>query len=240
MKENKKKATINLMRKIGYTTNKIDTLTMNISDNILQDELIQNEYEILNLVESIFVSLSKNIDEYESEITDNLLIKQTGEDNSEYKCSGKMKYKFESTENGYRAILPPLLSRRSARYKSFSVRSRYNYYIFEKLLKDFQTSNPLYSRLSNATIVIISHTASKGKIIRDNDNVDAHDVINLINKYLLSSDDNGLRVSLVYDTMLSDDESYSEVFVLPKVNFLTLFGCQKMGNEIDKMGNENK
>ena len=74
-------------------------------------------------------------------------------------------------------------------------------------------------KLADATIIIVDHQPNtKGKI-RDNDNSDSHDIINLINKYILSSDDNGLLVSLCYDSFISDTE-YTELYILPKVKSL--------------------
>ena len=67
-------------------------------------------------------------------------------------------------------------------------KKKYVYYIFEKLIMQYDIEHKI-DKLADATIIIVDHQPNtKGKI-RDNDNSDSHDIINLINKYIQPYDD---------------------------------------------------
>lgn len=143
--------------------------------------------------------------------------------NNYLKVCNHDEYTFEPFgNNGYRAIIPPLLSRRSESSKTYKIKNKYINFVFETLLKANISD---IKRMSDATIIIICHQLNNGNIIRDNDNADAHDVINLINKYILSTDDNGMRVSVLFDTKISDALK-TEIYILPKLKLDRLI-CDK-------------
>lgn len=133
------------------------------------------------------------------------------------KDSSGIEYKFEKYKDGYRAIIPPLLNRRSKTTRTFSKKSTHIYNVFKSLL-DKQKFESGIKKIEKATILFISHYPKYATtIIRDNDNIDANRVQNLIRDYILAKDDNGLYVSVFYDTVLSE-VPYCEVYILPKVN----------------------
>lgn len=137
------------------------------------------------------------------------------------KDSSGIEYKFEKYKDGYRAIIPPLLNRRSKTTRTFSKKSTHIYNVFKSLL-DKQKFESGIKKIEKATILFISHYPKyAATIIRDNDNIDANRVQNLIRDYILAEDDNGLYVSVFYDTVLSE-VPYCEVYILPKINLAEL------------------
>lgn len=195
------------------------------SDNC--DDKLSVEYDIFNLLEYAFTSSYKSLLESETftkenEVTtnyeDEVKILSTKCRSAFKRYLNEMKYTdytFEQyNDTGYRIVLPPLLSRYCAKKsKTYSVKSKYIAFIFEQLIKN---NNEIIERMNEATIIIISHQLAEGSVIMDNDNVDAHDVINLINKYLMNTDDNGTRISVMYDTVLSDSPK-TEIYIIPKL-----------------------
>lgn len=122
---------------------------------------------------------------------------------------------FEPYREGYRAVLPYLLNRRAQKGKTYLPRKKYISNVFEGLLIVNQN---IIHRMPAATILIISHSPFGSQVVRDNDNVDSRDIINLINKYLLSTDDSGDLVNIVYATK-EEKNYYTELYVLPYHNF---------------------
>lgn len=195
------------------------------SDNC--DDKLSVEYDIFYLLEYAFTTSYKSLLESEIVAEENEVATNYVDEEKKLssRCHSAFKrylnemeytdYTFEQyNDTGYRIILPPLLSRYCAKKsKTYSVKSKYIAFVFEQLVKN---NNEIIERINEATIIIISHQLAEGSVIMDNDNVDAHDVINLINKYLMNTDDNGTRISVMYDTVLSDSPK-TEIYIIPKL-----------------------
>lgn len=134
-------------------------------------------------------------------------------------CNGKnnIKYQMLKFKDGYKAVIPYLLDRRAAKGMYYSVKKKYICSVFENLLRN----NEPFVRLSSATIIIITFSPFGERVVRDNDNVDSRDVINLINRYMMSTDDSGAFMNIIYDTQKSDDYR-TEIYILPKRDVETL------------------
>ena len=134
-------------------------------------------------------------------------------------CNGKnnIKYQMLKFKDGYKAVIPYLLDRRAAKGMYYSVKKKYICSVFENLLRN----NEPFARLSSATIIIITFSPFGERVVRDNDNVDSRDVINLINRYMMSTDDSGAFMNIIYDTQKSDDYR-TEIYILPKRDVETL------------------
>lgn len=136
-------------------------------------------------------------------------------------CNGiDVKYTFEKYGDGYRAVLPYLINRRASKVgKYYLPKKKFINNVFEGLLI---SNKEIIKRFSAASIIIVSHSPYGNQVIRDNDNADSRDVINLINKYLLSTDDNGALTNIVYTTKESI-YYMTEIFVVPYHDFVRDF-----------------
>lgn len=210
----------------SFIRSKINTIENIIfessSANIAESKKVQYEYELLNIFELLFTTQLSDI---ESKNHFDCIHKSLSEEdlNQVIKYAQDLKYKqseylFERYREGYRAVIPPMVSYRGNRSKMYFIKKKYVYYICEKLILQYDIEHKI-DKLDDATIIIVDHQLSTKSKIRDNDNSDSHDIINLINKYILSSDDNGLLVSLCYDSVISDT-AYTELYILPKVKSL--------------------
>lgn len=219
------------MINISKIKEKLVELNSNI-DFYLYQPSTKIEYDILNCAEYLFVLISNNVMESEKEMNNNIDCDYIAEMkklstqalsafNRYLKKISNVNYSFiQLPNNSYRIIIPPLLNRRSSGKKAYSVKSKYTNFILSNLLLE---NRDVINKLDSATVFFISHQSYQSKIIRDNDNSDAHDAINLISKFMMSSDDNGLRLSVFYDSILSDDDNnYTEVIVTPKINVNSL------------------
>ena len=216
---------VRIMNK-SFIRSKINTIENIIfessSANITESKKVQYEYELLNIFELLFAT---QLSDVESQNYCDYMNKSLSEEdlNQVVKYAQDLKHKqseylFERYSEGYRAVIPSMVSYRGNRSKMYFNKKKYVYYIFEKLIMQYDIEHKI-DKLADATIIIVDHQPNtKGKI-RDNDNSDSHDIINLINKYILSSDDNGLLVSLCYDSVISDT-AYTELYILPKVKSL--------------------
>ena len=118
---------------------------------------------------------------------------------------------FESYRDGYRAVIPYLLNRRAAG-DIFSPKRKYVVGVFERLLvqnKDIINKMP-------ATTVFIVCCSPRKMSLRDNDNADGHDVINLIKRYLMTEDDSGLYLNVFYGSKQAE-KYYTEVYIMPHI-----------------------
>lgn len=127
-------------------------------------------------------------------------------------------YSFNTFNDGYKAVIPYLLNRRVIKGLYFSPKKKYVANIFEQLLKH---NEDIIIRLSEATVIIVNYSPYGEKVVRDNDNADSRDIINLINKYIMNTDDNGMCVNILYDTAVSTDYK-TEIYILPKRSFRSL------------------
>lgn len=196
-----------------HNCDRLEHLTASYSVSLDEEEKEKIAYTIHSLVEYMFVSLSRTMFDTDEKLKKYEAFKaQNAAYDSIYNIE-KAEYSFTKFLDGYRVILPPLLNRRSGKYKSFTLKSNYVLYVFERLL---EKNKDIITRLDNATIFIIMHYPT-GNVIRDNDNSDGHHVINFIRKHLLNCDDNGIDVSLFYSSEVSET-SYCELLILPQIS----------------------
>lgn len=125
----------------------------------------------------------------------------------------KTEYKFEVISSGYKLTVPPLISRRATTQPTYSPRKRYIYKVTEELLLSHQEK---IKRLSHATVIIRSYYNELAA--RDCDNSDIHDIINLINKYIMTTSDDCEHMNIVCDGTKSSCDK-TEIYVIDKINF---------------------
>ena len=119
---------------------------------------------------------------------------------------------FEKYGNGYRAVIPYLLNRRNAG-DVFSPKRKYVVSVFERLLVQ---NKDIIQKMPATSVFIVC--CSPGKMsLRDNDNADGHDVINLIKKYLMTKDDSGLYLNVFYGAKQAE-KYYTEVYIIPHIS----------------------
>lgn len=118
---------------------------------------------------------------------------------------------FEKYGDGYRAVIPYLLNRRAAG-EIFSPKRKYVVGMFERLLAQ---NKGIIKKMPATSVFIVC--CSPGKMsLRDNDNADGHDVINLIKKYLMTEDDSGLYLNVFYGAKQAE-KYYTEVYIMPHI-----------------------
>ena len=130
---------------------------------------------------------------------------------------------FEKYGDGYRAVIPYLLNRRAAG-EIFSPKRKYVVGMFERLLVQ---NKGIIKKMPATTVFIVC--CSPGKMsLRDNDNADGHDVINLIKKYLMTEDDSGLYLNVFYGAKQAE-KYYTEVYIMPHIS---------IEKQLDEMGDK--
>ena len=130
---------------------------------------------------------------------------------------------FEKHGDGYRAVIPYLLNRRAAG-EIFSPKRKYVVGMFERLLVQ---NKGIIKKMPATTVFIVC--CSPGKMsLRDNDNADGHDVINLIKKYLMTEDDSGLYLNVFYGAKQAE-KYYTEVYIMPHIS---------IEKQLDEMGDK--
>jgi hypothetical protein len=125
----------------------------------------------------------------------------------------KCEYKFECLSNGYKLTIPPLISRRATSQPTYSPRKRYIYKVTETLLESNEAE---INKLSEATVIIRSYYNELAA--RDCDNSDIHDIINLINKYIMSTSDDCEHMNIVCDGTKSDCDM-TVVYIINMLDF---------------------
>lgn len=168
------------------------------------------DYEVLNS-EEVKTSSSFDIDT----LTDSEKIELNRYLTKYCPNSSDDEYTFEKYNDGYRAELPYLLNRRVTKGIYFSPKKKYITSVFEQLLK---RNKDIIKKFTKATVVIVSYSPFENGVVRDNDNVDSRDIINLIKSYLMCTDDSGKFLNVMYDTQ-EDNEYRTEVFILPYRDF---------------------
>ena len=138
-----------------------------------------------------------------------------------------MPFLFERYGNGYRAVLPYLLALRAAERVYFSPKRKFIVNVFESLLIENQT---IIDKIPAATVLIVTRVPRREMPPRDNDNADAHDIINLIKDYLMKEDDSGLYLNVFYDTQISNNY-YTEVYIMPHMSYRELIEVQHRQND---------
>lgn len=119
---------------------------------------------------------------------------------------------FEKYGNGYRAVIPYMLNRRAAG-DVFSPKRKYVVSVFERLLIQNQG---IINKMPATTVFIVCCSPRKMSL-RDNDNADGHDVINLIKRYLMTEDDSGLHLNVFYGAKQAEKYG-TEVYVMPYIS----------------------
>ena len=119
---------------------------------------------------------------------------------------------FERYGDGYRAVIPYLLNRRTSG-DVFSPKRKYVVSVFKRLL----IQNKGIINNMPATTVFIVCCSPRRMSLRDNDNADGHDVINLIKRYLMTEDDSGLYLNVFYGAKQAE-KYYTEVYIMPHIS----------------------
>ena len=119
---------------------------------------------------------------------------------------------FEEYGDGYRAVLPYLLNRR-ATGDTYSPKRKYVVSVFERLLNQ---SKELIQKMPAVTVFIIS-CSPRNISLRDSDNADARDVMNVIKRYFLLSDDSGMYLNVFYGAKQTKNY-YTEVYIMPHIS----------------------
>ena len=223
------KSVINNLGRISTMLSKsLDVIEICRNNNIIDSNALHSVFEEVELAAYNLGKILFDLDaesKAESSSTDNVDLnnlsfyekRELSYYINKYCSNPDVTYSFERFGNGYRAVLPYLLNRRASKGKFYSPKKKYISNVFESLILSSQNEiNPLHA----ASIIIISYSPYERQVIRDNDNVDSRDIINIINKYLLSTDDSGDLVNIVYTTKISD-KYLTEVFILPYHDFVT-------------------
>lgn len=123
-------------------------------------------------------------------------------------------YKFTKLTCGYGFTIPPLVSRRSKNAE----RKKYINSVFEQLIVNNQDS---IKRMETATVIIVACYTDLGTAL-DTDNEDIHGIINLINRYIMSTDDNPEFLNL-FLTSQKCKQNKTKVYVIDKKDYCALF-----------------
>ena len=126
----------------SFIRSKINTIENIIfessSANITESKKVQYEYELLNIFELLFAT---QLSDVESQNYCDYMNKSLSEEdlNQVIKYAQDLKHKqseylFERYSEGYRAVIPSMVSYRGNRSKMYFNKKKYVYYIFEKLI----------------------------------------------------------------------------------------------------------
>lgn len=134
-------------------------------------------------------------------------------------CSDSVSQRYsleQFQDKGYKLTLPYLLNRKAKLGLHYLAKRKYIVGVFQDLVKLYSCSFPI-NKLDNATVIFVTHSPIGRFDIRDNDNADARDIINLVKEIFLSQDDSGSYVNIFFDSAESD-EYFTEVYIVPKIS----------------------
>lgn len=188
-----------ILKNLECATYEFGIYVFDRENELSSDNKYDNDFDINNLSPSEKKEITRYINKY---------------------CNGEVvgNYTFNKFRDGYKAVIPYLLNRRVVKGLYFSPKKKYVANVFKQLLKH---NEHIINRLSEATVIIVSCSPHSEGVVRDNDNADSRDIINLINKYIMNTDDNGMCVNILYDTAVSTDYK-TEIYILPKRSFRSL------------------
>lgn len=192
---------------IRSSVSKVNDLLNQITyKNNLGENTDKEEQDILTLFETAtrklydyFSSSNLTSENYKSNITE-----------EQESFSFDDLYSFEVVPTGYKFVIPPLINRRSL----ISNKNKYVNLVLERLI---QNNIDYISRKEYATVIIIACHKDLSKAI-DVDNEDIHSVINIINRYIMSTDDSPEYINLVLDAKKAD-ENKTEIYVIDQIHF---------------------
>lgn len=202
------------MYRIKKRANKISDLANELTENN-PDQLLLLLEETECLLADIFKKASKIYSTYKAKESNEVSQSPQAQAalNRIMNIYRKCEYKFESLSNGYKLTIPPLISRRATSQPTYSPRKRYIYKVTETLLESNEAE---INKLSEATVIIRSYYNELAA--RDCDNSDIHDIINLINKYIMSTSDDCEHMNIVCDGTKSDCDM-TEVYIINMLDF---------------------
>lgn len=130
---------------------------------------------------------------------------------------------IKKEEFGYRILLPSTLPRFGEKRKTI---------LAEPLtfsLKKFNDNNKV-QRFNKAVFAVINHISETSNInyIRDNDNYEYKDIINILSFWFLPDD--SFKCCNIYNGTKISKSNYTEIFVIEACNFANF--CAKYGSDI--------
>ena len=188
------------MYRIKKRANKISDIANELTENN-PDQLLLLTEETECLLADIYKKAPKIYSTYTPKENDESCtsVQSQAALNRIMKIYNKPEYKFEVIGNGYKLTVPPLVSRRATSQPTYSPRKRFINRVTETLLANNEFR---IKRLTKATVIIRSYYNELAA--RDCDNSDIHDIINLINKYIM---------------LTSDDCDMTEIYVVNMLDF---------------------
>lgn len=209
------------MYRIKKRANKISDLANELTENN-PDQLLLLLEETECLLADIFKKAPKIYSTYTPKENDESCtsVQSQAALNRIMKIYNKPEYKFEVIGNGYKLTVPPLVSRRATSQPTYSPRKRFINRVTETLLakNEFRIK-----RLTKATVIIRSYYNELAA--RDCDNSDIHDIINLINKYIMLTSDDCEHMNIVCDGTKSDCDM-TEIYVVNMLDFKQILGLK--------------
>ena len=183
------------MYRIKKRANKISDIANELTENN-PDQLLLLTEETECLLADIYKKAPKIYSTYTPKENDESCtsVQSQAALNRIMKIYNKPEYKFEVIGNGYKLTVPPLVSRRATSQPTYSPRKRFINRVTETLLANNEFR---IKRLTKATVIIRSYYNELAA--RDCDNSDIHDIINLINKYIMLTSDDCEHMNIVCD-----------------------------------------
>lgn len=209
------------MYRIKKRANKISDLANELTENN-PDQLLLLLEETECLLADIFKKAPKIYSTYTPKENDESCtsVQSQAALNRIMKIYNKPEYKFEVIGNGYKLTVPPLVSRRATSQPTYSPRKRFINRVTETLLANNEFR---IKRLTKATVIIRSYYNELAA--RDCDNSDIHDIINLINKYIMLTSDDCEHMNIVCDGTKSDCDM-TEIYVVNMLDFKQILGLK--------------
>ena len=209
------------MYRIKKRANKISDIANELTENN-PDQLLLLTEETECLLADIYKKAPKIYSTYTPKENDESCtsVQSQAALNKIMKIYNKPEYKFEVIGNGYKLTVPPLVSRRATSQPTYSPRKRFINRVTETLLakNEFRIK-----RLTKATVIIRSYYNELAA--RDCDNSDIHDIINLINKYIMLTSDDCEHMNIVCDGTKSDCDM-TEIYVVNMLDFKQILGLK--------------
>ena len=209
------------MYRIKTRANKISDIANELTENN-PDQLLLLLEETECLLADIFKKAPKIYSTYTPKENDESCtsVQSQAALNRIMKIYNKPEYKFEVIGNGYKLTVPPLVSRRATSQPTYSPRKRFINRVTETLLANNEFR---IKRLTKATVIIRSYYNELAA--RDCDNSDIHDIINLINKYIMLTSDDCEHMNIVCDGTKSDCDM-TEIYVVNMLDFKQILGLK--------------
>ena len=193
--------TSNLLKRIKDTLNKKDTY---FKDDLIEKTLFKMEKNVLRF-RNIVPYFQKK---YPVTLNNNRTLKDDYIQNYQIQVS--------KNEFGYRIILPLTLPKFGEKKKSILV-DPLNF-----VLKEYALDNKI-KKFERAVFVVINHISSNTPmyLIRDNDNYEYKDIINVLAFWFLPDD--SFDCCSLYSGTQIDNDNFTEIHIVPKEKFADFF-----------------